>query len=170
MGVLEALERSAAILKLVENLPEYKRAKLLHTYVSSKPNEVDTRRLIDRCFKDGKRVAVPVIGSHDKFLKHSEIWDLNELRFRTFGISEPTHLSEVSLDEIDLVIVPAIALDARGNRIGFGGGYYYRFLKQVSCPKIALAYDFQILESIAPAKNDVEVDSVVTDSRVIQCR
>ncbi len=169
MNKVEALKRSASILRLVMGLSEYRRAKVVHTYVSSKPNEVDTRRLIDRCFKEGKRVVVPVVDSRKRSLKHSEIRNSNELQPATFGIHEPIHLREVDISEIDLVIVPALVLDSHGNRIGFGGGYYDRFLKEISCKKIALAYDFQVLESIAPSKDDVGVDVIVTETRVIRC-
>ena len=69
-----------------------------------------------------------------------------------------------------MVVVPAVALDTDGNPIGFGGGYYDRFLKQVNCTRIARAYDFQILDSITSTKNDLGVDPVIIGTRVIRCK
>ncbi len=170
LSVLEALEKSAKILKLLRTLPEYQKAKVIHSYIASKSNEVDTKRSIDMMLKEGKRVVVPITDPKNRILHHSEIFDLNGLRIGTFGILEPEEIKPIDPKEIELVIVPSIALDRKGNRVGFGGGYYDKFLKQVLCPKIALAYDFQIVRDIVPGQHDVGVDAIITETEVIRCK
>ncbi|CUS91999.1 5-formyltetrahydrofolate cyclo-ligase, partial [Candidatus Kryptonium thompsonii] len=95
---------------------------------------------------------------------------ISELKKSTFGILEPEKIREVGLSEIDLVLVPAIAVDRFGNRIGFGAGYYDKFLSQVNCPKIALVYDFQIVDKIETSPSDVPVDFIVTETEIISCK
>ncbi len=163
----EARRRSALIFQNLKKLSIFNNANVIHTYVSSKKNEVDTIELIKYLFSIGKRVIVPVVDKENKTLIHSELRNLSELKKSTFELLEPDIIRKVNLNEIDVVIVPAVAVDRKGNRIGFGGGYYDKFLKQVSCPKIALVYDFQVVERIEPEPSDVPVDFIVTENDII---
>lgn len=159
--------RSAAIRSRLFELEEYRRARTIHCYVSVK-GEVDTRQLIERALRSGKRVVVPVVDPERRTLLHSEIASLDELTTGSFGLLEPKQedLRSIRLPEIDLVIVPGVAFDAKGDRIGFGGGFYDHFLKDMRVPKISLAYEFQILERIPVSPHDVRMDKVVTEYRV----
>lgn len=159
--------RGTAIQSRLVELEEYRRARTIHCYVSVK-GEADTHRLIDRARQFRKRIVVPIVGPERRTLRHSEISSLDQLTDGPFGLLEPRreHVRPVDLSEIDLVIVPGVAFDSQGNRIGFGGGFYDNFLKEVRVPKIGLAYEFQIVDRIPVATHDRKVDKVVTEYRV----
>ncbi|MFH1008434.1 MAG: 5-formyltetrahydrofolate cyclo-ligase [Candidatus Latescibacterota bacterium] len=165
-------ECGEAIRRRLVGLPEYKDARVIHTYVSDKHNEADTWRLMSLALEEGKRILVPVTNVRNRRLDHSEIKSLDELEPSVFGLSEPRAECRrlVGAGEIDLVIVPGVAFDPWGNRIGFGGGYYDRFLSEVQAPKIALAYSFQVLGEIKTDPHDVSMDRLVTEERVYDCR
>jgi len=169
LGTEVAQELSGRILRHLKELELFRNAKVIHTYVSTKPNEVDTRRLIQEVLRSGRRVAVPITNRLRKALDHSEILGLEDLKPGTFGILEPATPRPVDEALLDLVIVPVVAVDRHGNRVGFGGGYYDRFLKGVHCPKVALAYSFQVLEEIPSAPGDERVDFIVTEDGVVKC-
>ena len=165
----EALQKSKLVLTQLENLPEYRNAGLVHTYASSKPNEVDTIMLIARSFARGKRIALPVIVNQKLHaLDTSELMNLGDLTNGELGIKEPKVFSKVSLEDVDIFIVPVIAVDREGNRIGWGQGYYDRLLKAQPKPKVALAYKFQIVDKIEASETDVRVDYIVTEDAIIK--
>lgn len=165
----EALQKSKLVLTQLENLPEYRNAGLVHTYVSSKPNEVDTIMLIARSFARGKRIAIPVItDKKERKLDTSELMNIGDLTEGPFDIKEPKVFSPVPLEEVDIFIVPAIAVDKMGNRIGWGFGYYDGFLRPQQKPIVALAYKFQIVDTIEASDSDVKVDYVVTEDMIIK--
>lgn len=165
----EALQRSKLVLTQLENLTEYRNAGLVHTYASSKPNEVDTIMLIARSFARGKRIALPVIlDKKERTLDSSELMNLGDLTEGPFGIKEPKVFSRVPSEEVDIFIVPAVAVDRSGNRIGWGFGYYDGLLRAQDKPKVALAYKFQIVDSIEPTESDVKVDYIVTEDEIIK--
>lgn len=168
-GQVEASEQ--AILERVLSLEAYRRAKLVHTYVSSKENEVDTRALICTCLNQGKRVAVPVVMPGTKTLAHALIDGLDQLVVGPWGLAQPDPAVVTWLPaaaRIDLVVVPGLAFDRRGNRIGWGGGYYDRFLAQVQAVKIGLCYDELVLNCIPGEPHDVPVDLVVAATAIYQ--
>ena len=160
-----------AILKRVLGLEAYRRAKLVHTYISSKENEVDTRALIGTCLAHGKRVAVPVVMPGTKTLAHALIDSLDQLVVGPYGLVQPDPAAATWLPaeaRIDLVVVPGLAFDRRGQRIGWGGGYYDRFLAQVQAIKIGLCYDALVLDCIPGEPHDVPVDMVVAETAIHQ--
>ncbi|MDE2733781.1 MAG: 5-formyltetrahydrofolate cyclo-ligase [Gemmatimonadota bacterium] len=160
-----------AILEKVLGLEAYRRAKLVHTYVSSKENEVDTRALICTCLKHGKRVAVPVVMPGTKTLAHALIDGLDQLVVGPWGLAQPDPAAATWLPaeaRIDLVVVPGLAFDRCGQRIGWGGGYYDRFLAQVQAVKIGLCYDALVLDCIPGEPHDVPVDLVVAETAIYQ--
>ncbi|MCY3668725.1 MAG: 5-formyltetrahydrofolate cyclo-ligase [Gemmatimonadetes bacterium] len=160
-----------AILEKVLGLEAYRRAKLVHTYVSSKENEVDTRALICTCLKHGKRVAVPVVMPGTKTLAHALIDGLDQLIVGPWGLAQPDPAAATWLPaeaRIDLVVVPGLAFDRCGQRIGWGGGYYDRFLAQVQAVKIGLCYDALVLDCIPGEPHDVPVDLVVAETAIYQ--
>lgn len=160
-----------AILEKVLGLEAYCRAKLVHTYVSSKENEVDTRALIGTCLAQGKRVAVPVVMPSAKTMGHALIDGLDQLVVGPWGLVQPDPAAARWLPAkawIDLVVVPGLAFDRRGHRIGRGGGYYDRFLAQVQTVKIGLCYDELVLDCIPGEPHDVPVDMVVAETAIYQ--
>jgi 5-formyltetrahydrofolate cyclo-ligase len=139
---------------------EYKEAKTIFTYVSFN-NEVDTTSII----KDKKKsIIVPFMERNSVKLTHLKDYNMREGRY---GILEPIVKTPVDLMEIDLVIIPGIVFDTCGNRIGFGGGFYDRILKKIDAPRIALCYDYQVLENVPCEHHDVMMDMIVTEKRII---
>ena len=160
-----------AILEKVLGLEAYRRAQLVHTYVSSKENEVDTRALIRTCLAQGERVAVPVVMPSAKPMGHALIDGLDQLVAGPWGLAQPDPATARWLPakaRIDLVVVPGLAFDRRGHRLGRGGGYYDRFLAQVQTVKIGLCYDALVLDRIPGEPHDVPVDMVVAETSIYQ--
>jgi len=159
--------------KLVEdNLFEaffFKNAEKIGLYFS-KENEVLTERIILDLLEDGKRVFLPRIKK--KELEFKEIKKLDALEKGSFGIMEPKeNCLTINPDELDLVIVPCVAVDEQGNRIGRGAGFYDRFLtKNKGIKTICLAYDFQVLPKIRTEVYDKRVDFIITEKRIIKTK
>jgi 5-formyltetrahydrofolate cyclo-ligase len=166
----EVYQRSAVIADQLLSIPEYFRADTVHIYVSSKNNEVDTHELIRIMLRQKKRVVVPIAEKGTAEMKHSEIHSLSELVGGAYGILVPRLYRPVSAKEIQGVVVPALAVDRAGNRIGFGVGFYDRFLATVQIPTFALVYSFQILSKIPAESTDIPVSFVVTEDEIVHCR
>lgn len=171
LNSLEVQGKSHEISQLFLSLPLYREVPSILSYLSF-GSEIDTTAIIKNAWLRGKRVLVPVCQTKDKTLLISELRSLNELSPGTWGIPEPKkeYLRPVSPSEIGLAIIPGLAFDSRGHRLGFGAGYYDRFLSTLpsECPKIALAYNFQIVEFIPNEAHDVPVDLIVTEKRILQ--
>ncbi len=154
------------------SLEEFKLSVTVMAYVST-CDEVATDKIISCCLAGGKRVAVPSLrGGGDEIVPSLISDPEKELAPGLFGIMEPAseYVKPVPLDEIDIVIVPGAAFDASGSRLGLGGGYYDRLLKKLPRPAvIALAFNFQVLESLPVQAHDVAVDKLITESSVIDC-
>jgi len=163
---VERLKRSFQIQKKLFSLPEFIKAKTIMFYLSFN-GEVETFRMIEKAISLGKRIAAPVINRRDRKLVPYFICDCAEdLRFGPYGICEPKYerMRNVPLKNIDLVVVPAVAFDLKGNRIGRGMGYYDRFLH--SLPKgsssVGIAFKFQILDKIPSTEtHDFSVGKVI---------
>ena len=172
MPAEEARTKSERIATTVKSLPEYAEAKTVLFYVSAKPNEVDTHSLIREALSRGIRVLVPVTDFDRGELIVSEIESMEELVPARFGLLEPRRdsLRPAHADEADTVIVPGVAFDRSCRRIGFGGGYYDRFLADADLTTIALSYEGQLVERVPTDSKDVPVDMVVTESRLYRAR
>jgi 5-formyltetrahydrofolate cyclo-ligase len=135
-------------------------------------SEVPTRALVDDARRRGLRVAVPVTLTAERRLLPTELPDDDRLVAGPFGILEPRSDARVPVpvDRLDLVVVPGVAFDPQGNRLGWGAGYYDRLLAQVraDAPIVALAFECQIVPAIPPESHDVPVDVIVTEQRIIR--
>jgi len=163
---------SAAVRERLAALPECVNATRLLVYVS-KGHEVDTHELIQRLLAVGKRVCVPRFDGADRLYAASELKDFAaELEEGKFGILEPRQevVRRVSPDKLDALLVPGLAFDGNGNRIGHGMGFFDRLLREARGTKIALAYDFQVLNNVPADAHDVRVDVIVTEKRVVSCK
>lgn len=143
----------------------YKNAKTILVYVSFN-GEVETHRFIKYALKDGKNICIPKVLSKEDGMKAIKIDSFDELKKGAYGILEPEHFAkEVDEKDIDLVLMPGVAFDKNGGRIGYGGGFYDKFLKKVreNTLKIALAYDFQILNEIPLEEHDIKIDGIITN-------
>lgn len=148
-------------------------SELVLVYVS-RGNEVGTLEVIKTALAAGKRVAVPRVNERRKSLSFYEIRSLDELQPGFKGILEPTG-GRMPLGTKDFIgsvcLVPGLVFDSDGHRIGYGGGYYDRFLPFYPGDKIALARGSQVSSNPLPVDdNDVPVDFIVTESGVWQCR
>lgn len=166
----EIKEKSNKIKNNLFSLKEFEKAKNIMFYVSTN-TEADTQEIIEELLKKKeKTIIVPYVIKDDLKLHVSELKDFNELVPKTFEILEPKepYAREFNPDKLDLVIVPGIVFDKKGHRIGYGYGYYDRFLKTIrkETVKIGLAFDFQLIEDIPEEKHDVPMDIVVTDEEV----
>jgi 5-formyltetrahydrofolate cyclo-ligase len=158
-----------AIQDYVQRLPAFQNAEVVMAYVPIR-NEVDTGGLIDAALAAGKHVAFPVTDTRRK-----EIYPRIVMRYPEdlvagpFGINEPRPSCPVAApEEIDLILVPGVAFDAKGFRLGYGEGYYDRFLPLTSGTSIGLAYSFQLVKTVFPEKHDWPVDFIVTEEITIE--
>lgn len=162
----ERLRKSFKISEKLFALKDFIEAKTVLFYLSF-DGEVDTQRMIRDSIKHGKRVAVPAIQKEHKKIIPSLIEEFDsELKMGPHGVRHPKeeHLRPVPLEHLDIVIVPGLAFDEAGNRLGRGMGYYDRFLSQLpkSVPTIGLAFDFQILRDFPPLEpHDFSVSKVL---------
>ena len=97
-------------------------------------------------------------------------YDRTRLQYGSFHIEEPTGDDIDDIDNIELIIVPGIAYDNRGNRVGRGKGYYDRLLSRTKATKIGIGYDFQLVDEIDSEPHDITMDIVITDSRIINIK
>lgn len=146
------------------SLPYFKKAKVIFCYVS-KPDEVDTLEIIHRLFQASRNVVVPRVKG--KKLSPFLIEHFDHLEEGTFGIFEPKRYQpKIKSNAIDCAIVPGIAFDRQGHRLGYGHGYFDRFLKKLKCKKIGICFDFQIVDKLKTHAYDTPVDVVVTEKKI----
>ena len=169
----EIKEKSKRIKENLYSLEEFEEAKNIMLYVSFN-EEVDTQEIIkELLINKEKNIIVPYVVKNDPILQLSELKSFNELEPKTLDILEPrdNFIREFGLKKLDSVIVPGIVFDENGYRIGYGYGYYDRFLKNLdkNVKKIGLAFEFQLVGKIPEERHDVPVDIVVTGERVLKC-
>ena len=174
---LDPEERAAKSLLIKSNLfslPEIMSASSLMFYVSFR-SEVRTEPMIKHALSLGKQVIVPVTDMKNKRLLLSQLKDFDEdLAPGTWGILEPKPEKRrpVEYSNIDVVVAPGLAFSEKGWRIGYGGGFYDRLLRESKIKAYALAFEIQIISGDIPhnPERDVPVDYIVTEKRVIVCK
>ncbi|MBM3245737.1 MAG: 5-formyltetrahydrofolate cyclo-ligase [Candidatus Omnitrophica bacterium] len=139
----------------------FQKAKTVMFYLSF-DGEVNTKRMIEEALKLGKIVAVPVCGKK-RAIKPCVFSERARLKKGPYGVCEPAIKETINLEDLGLVIVPGVAFDKKGNRLGRGKGCYDYFLRKLPrrIPAVALAFDFQILPSIPATKRDICVNKVI---------
>jgi len=156
----EIKEKSKIIKKKLFSSEEYQQAKTVSFFVSFS-SEVDTHDMIKEALKE-KEVCVPVVqGDYMVLSKINGFGDLDKQG--KYGILEPSSVIEVDKELVDLIIVPGVAFDRRGYRIGYGRGYYDKVLKDFNGKTIGLAFSLQIVDSIPAEEHDIKVDRVITE-------
>jgi len=167
----DVLEKSDKIKNRLFRLKEFKQASNILFYVSY-GSEVCTHEMIKEALSKNKGVFVPVTNKKNKTLILSKLEKWDELCIGAYNILEPKKemIKEISFDEIDLIIIPGIVFDLKGNRIGHGKGFYDRLLKNTKVSIIALAFEFQIIGKIPVDKHDKPVDIIITEKRIIYCK
>ena len=161
----DMFSKSSLIFEQLITVPEYKNAEKIFTYVSMN-NEVDTIMLIDYSLSMDKRVFVPKVSGRDMLFY--EISDISELSPGDCGIYEPdTDGKEPDYSKTGFMCMPGVAFDKDYNRIGYGGGFYDRYLSgENKFYKAALAYEFQFVDHIRTEHVDVKPDMIVTEDNI----
>jgi len=167
----EVLEKSKQIKKRLFEMKEFKQASTILFYVSY-DNEVYTHDMITESLSNRKNVLVPITDTKKHCLIISKLKRWEDLEHSNYSILEPKKdcVHEVSLANIDIILVPGVVFDESGNRIGHGYGYYDSLLRNSKkALHIGLAFEIQIVKKILTEKRDVPVDKIVTEKRIIEC-
>lgn len=149
----------------------YKISKNIFIYLGF-GSEINTSIYIKEFLKDGKKIYVPRIKKGSRIMEAVEISDLEDLKENNYGILEPSDEEQaVNREVLDLIILPGVAFDEKGGRLGYGGGYYDIFLQDFSIDvtRVALAYEFQIVNSIPLEEHDIKANYIITEERIIKC-
>ena len=159
MTEAEIEERSARLAQLFFASRAYQNAKTIYGYLPYN-QEVRTVPMLRRALEEGKRVAVPKVYGDD--MKFIYLDDLSQVAKGYAGIPEPVADGPVAQDETALVLMPGLAFDRAGHRIGYGGGFYDKFLaREPHHPTVALCYDFQVMDRLETEEFDIPVDLVI---------
>ena len=158
---------SRRVAQNLQSLDAFQSAETVALYMAI-TGEVQLDTLFPRCWTLGKRTCIPVFNANLKMYEMAEI--TKETRFETghYGIQEPVSPSILDTDSIDLIVVPGVAFDAKGHRLGRGGGYYDRLLDGFPGETTAVAFDFQILPAIPTHSHDMPVDAIATETKTVE--
>jgi 5-formyltetrahydrofolate cyclo-ligase len=171
-----ALDKITPAVRLAESMdlcarlePQLRSAQIILFYAPL-PDELDVWLLLEKLLPTKKTCALPAFDSPTQAYSARRVSNLETDIFTgKFGVSEPlAGCPEVPLDRFDLVLVPALAFDLNGNRLGRGKGFYDRILSAASGIKCGVAYDFQLLENIPTEAHDRRVDFIVTPARELK--
>lgn len=163
------LARSAAICRRLVALPEWSRAQTVLAFVSMR-SEVQTHEAVEAARAAGKRIGAPRMlpDFSDLEVREWRAEDQLEESGQMF-LQPPSEAPTIPVDEIDLVIVPALAADERGHRIGYGKGFYDRLLPKLPRAfRAAVVFDFELLAEVPEHPFDAPVDVVITDRRELR--
>lgn len=139
----------------------------IHCFVSMNERfEVDTHSLIKQWLKQGKEVVVSISDFETSSLTHTKLSSFEDLAPNTWGILEPQNVNEVPSTYADLIFVPLLAMDERGNRLGYGKGFYDRFLAQSTALKLGLVFEDFVLEKIPVDEFDQPLDGFISEKGV----
>lgn len=149
----------------------YKDAETIMAFISF-GSEINTRYLIEHAIDEGKTVVIPVMVPETRELKISRILDYSELEIGHYNILTPKKefLRFLEAETIDLVLVPGLIFAKDGYRIGYGGGYYDRFLSKLNkdVPKLAIGFDMQLTDKVPTDEYDIPVDYILTEKQFIK--
>lgn len=158
----EKLSAAEAVFSRLENTAAFQLAEKILIY-HSLPDELDTRRFLDK-WKNRKKFFLPrVNGVNLEILPYEE----SRLEIGSFHIEEPSGDELHPVEEIEVIIVPGVAFDRKGHRLGRGKGYYDRLLQTAAATKIGVGYEFQLVEEIPVEPHDVRMDIIITENATV---
>jgi len=172
LAPVDLARKSQCIRDRVFGLEEFQRAHTVLFYVSY-GSEVATHEMIKEALRQVKKVVVPCTDTTKRTLSLSELRRWEDLGVGAYKIQEPRVecRCEVPINEVELIIVPGIAFDCHGHRIGHGMGYYDRLLSEnLRVTKLGLAFELQLVDTIPVERHDVSVDMIVTENRIIHIK
>jgi 5-formyltetrahydrofolate cyclo-ligase len=162
----EITAMSAQAMANFKKLEAFQSAKTVALYRAIS-GEVNIDPLFSTCRELGKRTCIPVFNPASDVYEMAEVTDQTEYRIGHYGIREPCSATFTPMNQIDLVALPGVAFDRKGNRLGRGGGYYDRLMADFTGFSAALAFDFQILPHLPCEAHDQPVQAIVTNAAVI---
>lgn len=158
-------QRSGIIVQKLVQSEAYEKANSIWTYISL-PGEVETFSLIERAWRDGKEVAVPKVEGDELVFRVIDDW--NEVEEGYFHVLEPVN-RRISFEQDALLVMPGLAFDLKCNRLGYGRGFYDRFLTEhTGHPTVALSFDFALFEDIPHEDSDIRPECIITDRRILK--
>lgn len=146
---------------------DWKQANVIGITISKFP-EVDTYRIIKKAWEQGKLVAVPKCYPKEKKMSFRLLTEFSQLESVFYGLLEPIEekTKVINHEQIDLLLVPGLAYTIEGFRLGFGGGYYDRYLKDYSGKTVSLAFQSQIIPQLKVENHDIPVEKIITNDKV----
>lgn len=173
MNLDEKLQKDKAIEDKFFRSEEYKNSRNIFIYISY-DSEINTKDIILKAIDEGKRIYVPRTNVDLRIMEAVEINSLENLIVDKYGILEPDESEEcINPDELDLIVVPGVAFDKNGGRMGYGAGYYDKYFKTISrekknaIRKVALAYDFQVINEVPMNEDDEYINKIITESKIL---
>jgi len=173
IDVVEKEEMDKKILNKFYESKYYRESKNIFIYISY-DSEINTKEIINKSLIDNKKIYVPRTEFKTRLMDAVEITSLDDLIESEYGILEPSiYEPHIEPNELDLIVVPGVGFDRNGGRMGYGAGFYDRYFKKISkdkmkkIVKLALAYDFQILEDVPMNEQDVPVNYIITEKEFI---
>ncbi|MCT8139730.1 5-formyltetrahydrofolate cyclo-ligase [Anaerobacillus sp. CMMVII] len=165
MNEADYWQQSKKIREKLFNSTEWSEAKTIGITIST-GREVDTLAIIEEAWQTNKRVVVPKCYPQKRELKFYQINSFTEVEDSFYSLKEPiiSITKLVQKEDIDLVVVPGIIYDQRGYRIGYGGGYYDRFLSDYPNKTISLAFEMQIVEEVPAEEHDIAVEKLISNT------
>ena len=165
--VLSASKKTQYELQMLNSLRTwdvFKEACIIHIFLS-KADEPETSQIIELAWKSGKKIGVPCVLPDTLELLHSQLISFEDLRPGALGVLEPSLEQRTALtpESFDLVIVPGVAFDRQGGRLGYGKGYYDRFLKMTRAFRIGVCFSSQIVESVPMEDHDIHMQGLISE-------
>jgi 5-formyltetrahydrofolate cyclo-ligase len=161
-------ELSKKIAENLYSLDEWKKAQTIGITISIPP-EVPTVRIIEQAWSEGKEIAVPKCDPGNKTMEFKKITSFNQLESVYSGLLEPIEETDkATIEELDVLVVPGLAFSKEGYRLGFGGGYYDRFLSCYRGDTLALTYELQLIDDLPMEVHDIAVDKLITPTKILR--
>lgn len=164
----EVVQKSNAAANLFLESEFYKNSKQLMLYMPL-GNETDTTLVMEAAFRDGKRVVLPVTDAQSGEITPAFALPDSKYSKGAFSVMEPMGTKIADMTKTDVILVPGIAFDQAGNRVGFGKGCYDKLLNQSSAVFIGFCYEFQICDIIPAEAHDIKMNYIITENRIISC-
>jgi 5-formyltetrahydrofolate cyclo-ligase len=140
-------------------------------FYMAKGKEVSLSKAIGKSFVKGKKVYLPKTWLKERRLTFHRVYSFSDLVPGPFGLLEPNPKNEeADLGSLEVIFIPGLAFDVKGYRLGYGGGFYDRVLRETRALKVGVCYSFQLVESLPVEPHDVPVDLILTESGIIRCQ